>query len=284
MKGEVRPYLLVAPAVGAIVLLFGGGLALGVAQSFGYLPVIGLTQPTLVYYARVLSDPQFYLSLALTLGIAVVSTLLAGVLAVATALLLRRSFVGSRMLTFVYQVPLPVPHLVAAAGLVMLLAQSGIVARLAYALGLIAQPGDFPPLFYDRSSVGIVLVYLWKEVPFIGLVLLAVLKSVGTEYEEAAATLGASPWQRLRFVLLPLLLPGLFATSVIVFAYMFGSFEIPLLLGARYPEVLPVLAYRLYTHPDLSLRPQAMVVGVLTTVIVVALLSVYRRLARGSVR
>jgi putative spermidine/putrescine transport system permease protein len=181
-------------------------------------------------------------------------------------------------------VPLPVPHLVAAAGLVMLLTQSGIAARLAYAGGLIGQPSDFPPLFYDRSSVGIVLVYLWKEVPFIGLVLLAVLKSTGSEYEEAAATLGASPLQRLRYVLLPLLLPSLLATSVIVFAYMFGSFEIPLLLGARYPEVLPVMAYRLYSNPDLSLRPQAMVVGVLTTVILVGLLAIYRRLARGGVR
>jgi putative spermidine/putrescine transport system permease protein len=165
----------------------------------------------------------------------------------------------------------------------MLLTQSGILARLAYAGGLIAQPGDFPPVFYDRSSVGIVLVYLWKETPFIGLVLLAVLKSMGTEYEEAAATLGASAWQRLRYVLLPLLLPGLLATSVIVFAYMFGSFEIPLLLGARYPEVLPVMAYRLYSNPDLTLRPQAMVVGVLTTLIVVGLLWLYRRLARGGV-
>jgi putative spermidine/putrescine transport system permease protein len=284
MRGEARPYLLVAPALLAILLLFGGGVALGVAQSFGYLPVIGLTQPTLAYYGQVLGDPQFYLSLALTLAIAVVSTLLAGLLAVATALLLRRSFRGSSVLTFLYQVPLPVPHLVAAAGLVMLLTQSGIAARLAYAGGLIGQPSDFPPLFYDRSSVGIVLVYLWKEVPFIGLVLLAVLKSTGSEYEEAAATLGASPLQRLRYVLLPLLLPSLLATSVIVFAYMFGSFEIPLLLGARYPEVLPVMAYRLYSNPDLSLRPQAMVVGVLTTVILVGLLAIYRRLARGGVR
>jgi putative spermidine/putrescine transport system permease protein len=162
----------------------------------------------------------------------------------------------------------------------MLLTQSGMLARLGHAAGLVGQPSDFPPVFYDRNSAGIVLVYLWKEIPFIGLVLLAVLKSTGGEYEEAAATLGASPWQRLRYVLLPLLLPALLATSVIVFAYMFGSFEIPLLLGARYPEVLPVMAYRLYTNPDLTLRPQAMVVGVLTTVIVVGLLWLYRRLAR----
>jgi putative spermidine/putrescine transport system permease protein len=282
MSDRLRPYLLAAPALLAIVLLFGGGLLLGVAQSFGYLPVIGLTQPTLAFYTQVLGDSRFYVSLGLTLAIAVTSTLLAGLLAVATALLLRRSFVGSKLLTFVYQVPLPVPHLVAAAGLVMLLTQSGMLARVAYAGGIISEPADFPPVFYDRNSAGIVLVYLWKEVPFIGLVLLAVLKSTGSEYEEAAATLGASAFQRLRYVLLPLLLPSLLSTSIIVFAYMFGSIEIPLLLGTRYPEVLPVMAYRLYSNPDLALRPQAMVVGVVTTAIVIALLAVYRRVTRGS--
>jgi putative spermidine/putrescine transport system permease protein len=275
---SLRPYLLIAPAVLAILLVFGGGLALGVAQSFGYLPVIGLTQPTLAYYRAVLSSPSFYAGLLLTLAIATVSTLLAAVLALATAMLLRRSFTGSRLLTFIYQVPLPVPHLVAAAGLVMLLTQSGIVARLLYAAQVIAEPSQFPPVFYDRASAGIVLVYVWKEVPFIGLVLLAVLKGIGAEYEGVAQPLGAPPWQRFRYVLLPLMGPGLVATALIVFAFMFGSFEIPLLLGARYPEVLPVMAYRLYVNPDLGLRPQALAIGVLTTVIVVTLLWGYRRL------
>jgi putative spermidine/putrescine transport system permease protein len=195
-------------------------------------------------------------------------------------LVLRRSFRGSQFITLLYQIPLPVPHLVAAAGLVMLLTQSGLVARAFYAVGLLEQPGAFPPIFFDRTSLGIVLVYVWKEAPFIGLVLLAVLKGGALDFEDAARTLGAGPWQRFRYVLLPLMMPGILATAVIVFAFMFGSFEIPLLLGARHPEVLPVMAYRLYIDPDLLRRPEAMTVGMLIAVVVILALIVYRWLLR----
>lgn len=271
-----RPYVLVAPAAMVIVVVFGGGISLGFMQSLGYLPFLGLTQPTLVHYVALLGNQRFYAGLALTFAIAVSSTALATLLALGAAMTLRRAFRGSRLATFIYQIPLPAPHLVAATGLVMLLTQSGIVARLLYSANLITQPADFPAIFFDRNSLGIVLVYVWKEAPFIGLVLLALLKGSAIEYEEVASTLGANAWQRFRYVLLPLMLPGILSTSVIVFAFMFGSFEIPLLLGVRYPEVLPVMAYRLYIDPDLTRRPEAMTIGIFITWIVIAALGLYR--------
>lgn len=277
-----RPYLMVAPAVITIVVVFGGGLFVGVIQSMGYLPMLGMTEFTLRHFVATLADPRFYVGLGLTFAIAAASTLLAAAIALAAALVLRKSFRGSRFVTFLYQLPLPVPHLVAAAGLVMLLAQSGLFARALHGVGLVDQPGDFPPIFFDRSSLGIVLVYVWKEAPFIGLVLLAMLKGVAVDYEDVAGTLGAGAWQRFRYVLLPIMMPGILSTSVIVFAFMFGSFEIPLLLGARYPEVLPVMAYRLYIDPDLARRPEAMTLGVLISFISILLLIVYRRLLRGA--
>ena len=79
------------------------------------------------------------------------------------------------------------------------------------------------------------------------------------------------------------MIPGILSTSVIVFAFMFGSFEIPLLLGVRYPEVLPVMAYRHYIDPDLMQRPAAMTIGIVISVIVVLLLIIYRRILRRAV-
>lgn len=270
---------LLAPAVLLMMLLFVGSLGVGLAQSFNYFPLVGLTTPSLDAYIRLLGDRTFWAALGLTLYIALTSTLLATGLALVTALALRTNSRANRWLTFLYQIPLPVPHLVAAAGIVMLLTQSGLVARLLYAAGGLERPDQFPALIFDRAHVGVILAYTWKEVPFIGLVVLAVLKGVGHQYEEIAQTLGAGPWQRFRYVLLPLLLPGIVATTVIVFAYLFGSFEIPLLLGQRYPGTLPVAAWRAYIDPDLARRPEAMAMGMLITLIVVGLLAVYRRLA-----
>lgn len=271
---------MVAPGVVLLGFLFVGGVVVGLAQSFSYFPIIGLDTPSPVAYTTLFARRDFWASFTLTLYIALTSTLLATILAVGTALALRTNSRTAQWVTFIYQIPLPVPHLVAAAGIVMLLTQSGLVARFFYAGGMLDRPAQFPELVFDRAHLGVILAYTWKEVPFIGLVVLAVLKGVGRDYEEIAQTLGASPWQRFRFVLLPLLMPGIVSTTVIVFAYLFGSFEIPLLLGQRYPGTLPVIAYRAYIDPDLARRPEAMAMGMIITVIVVGLLWLYRRLTR----
>ncbi|MCE7985314.1 MAG: sugar ABC transporter permease [Caldilinea sp. CFX5] len=276
----LRIWIMLAPALAVILLLFVGGVFVGFGQSLDYMPIIGLETPTLRHYLNILTDPDFYTSLLLTLYITVVSTVLAGGLAVAAALLLRHRFAGSRVVTFLFQLPLPVPHLVAATGMVLLFTQSGLFARLAYSAGLLERPNEFPVMVFDRWQIATILVYLWKEIPFIGLVILAVLQGVGQEYEEIAQTLGANRWQRFRYVLLPLIMPGLITTGVIVFAYVFGSFEIPLLLGQRYPNVLPVTAYRAYVDPDLNQRPEAMAMGIVITVIVILLLNLALRLSR----
>jgi putative spermidine/putrescine transport system permease protein len=138
-------------------------------------------------------------------------------------------------------------------------------------------------MVFDPAGIAIQLTFLWKEVPFIGIVVLAVLQSVGPQYEEIAQTLGANRWQRFRYVLLPLILPGVLSSSIIVFAFVFGSYEIPLLLGVRYPTTLPVLAFQDYQNPDLALRPQSMAMSVILAIIAVMLLIAYRRLTRYAV-
>ncbi len=277
---SIRSWLMLTPAVAIIVFLFVGGIVIGLGQSFDYMPIIGLQTPTIRHYGVLLNDPSFYTSLLLTLYLAATSTLVSMVLAVVSAMLLRHTFTGSRLATFIFQLPLPVPHLVAAAGMVLLLTQSGLFARLFYNVGWLERPNQFPAMVFDRWQIATILVYLWKEVPFIGLVVLAMLKSIGPEYEEIAQTLGANRWQRFRYVLLPLIMPGLVTTGIIVFAFVFGSFEIPLLLGQRYPNVLPVTAYRAYLDPDLQQRPVAMAIGMVITGMVMLLLRLALKLSR----
>jgi putative spermidine/putrescine transport system permease protein len=278
---KLRVPLMLAPALLLLILLFAGGMVVGLGQSLGYMPVIGLTKFTLQHYIDVLTDTNFLQSLWLTFQLAFLGTFLSTLLAVAFALVLRESFRGSQLTTFLYQVPLPIPHLVAANGIVLLVTQSGLIARVMASLGLLEVPAEFPVLVFDRAGIAIILTYLWKETPFIGLVVLAILKSVGPEFEELARTLGANRWQRFRFVLMPLILPGILSTSIIVFAFIFASYEIPLLLGVRFPTTLPVWAFQNYQDPDLALRPEAMAVSIILAVIAIVLLVAYRRLARS---
>ena len=278
MGGRLKIALLLAPALVVIGVLFAGGLVVAFVQSLGYVPAIGMTDLTLDAYREVLSDEDFFDSLVLTLYVSGVSTGVATVLAVVAALALRRS--SGRVSAVVFQLPITIPHLVAAVGIALIVGQTGLGARLAALLGLVGEPGDFPALLYDEYSVGIILTYVWKEVPFIALVVLASLRGVASELEDVARTLGAGAWQRFWYVVFPVISPSVVAASLLVFAFTFGAFEVPYLLGKSYPTILPVMAYNEYRDIDLSARPTAMAINVLIALITGAVAALYLRLAR----
>lgn len=279
-----RIALLLAPAVSVVGVLFVGGLALGAAQSFGYLPFLDGWEWSLDAYRWLLEDPAVRASVGLTLRVALLSTVLATVLGVAAALLVHRAVRGRRSLSFLLSVTLPVPHLVGAVAMLLLLSQTGLLSRLTFALGLTDAPADFPALTADRFGWGIIASYVWKEAAFIGVVVLAALGRGVDELEGVARTLGARRLQRLRHVTLPLLAPSILASSILVFAFTFGSFEVPYLLGRPYPSTLPVVALQSYRDIDLASRPQAMAVSVTTaafvTLLVLGYLATVNRLLR----
>lgn len=279
-----RPWLLLTPALAVIMLLFMGGLAFGFLQSLNYMPIIGKYDANLDAYASLVNDPVFYASLGLSLRIAFIATITSVVLAVASALLIFKTSRGRRAAAFIYQFNLSIPHIVGAVAMLLLLSQSGLLSRMSHAIGLTANPAAFPALTADQSAVGIIAEYVWKEVPFIGVVVLAALAGGISEYEELARTLGARPWQRFRFVILPLITPAVVSTSIIVFAFSFGAFEVPFLLGQPYPAALPVLAFRAYKDVDLNARPEAMAISVVIAGIVTALILVYTWLSRRYLR
>ncbi|MBL10561.1 MAG: hypothetical protein CL402_08645 [Acidiferrobacteraceae bacterium] len=271
-----RVAFLLTPALSLIIILFVGGIVLAIMQSVGYLPMIGKTDFSLDAYRNILLDHRFRMSLGLSLYISFVSTAISTVLAIACGLLIRSVIRGKRSLAFIFQLNLSVPHIVGAVAILLLLSQSGLLSRAAYSLGLISVPSDFPVLTGDYWSLGVIAQYVWKEVPFIGIVVLAVLTGPTKDFEAAARSLGASPWQTFRKVTLPILTPAVLATSIIVFAFTFGYFEVPFILGRRFPEVLPVLAYRAFTNPDLGLRSEALALNVVLVFVVTNLIIAYR--------
>lgn len=284
MSDRLKIILLLLPALSVIGILFFGGLLLGLMRSFNYMPVIGLTDPDLSAYISIFTDREFYLSFLLSFHIAFTSTLISCVLAIGAALFLRRRFFGRAVINFLFQLNLTIPHLVGAIGMLYLFSQSGSFARLAAQWDLIARPSDFPALIYDPYAIGIILQYVWKEVPFIGVIVLANLQSIGHDYESTARSLGANRWQAFRYVLLPLLLPGVLYASVMVFAFTFGAYEIPALLGANFPAALSVLAHRKYTDVDLAARPEAMAIAIIMAVLSAVIIYFYARYARKRIR
>ncbi len=280
MSKRLTITLLLSPAILIIVTLFIGGFLFGLFQSFGYMPIIGQHDMSLDAYRNMFTDTKFFGSLFLTLWISLAATILTIIFAIITALAMRQTFKGRRIINFLYQFPITIPHLVIAVGAMLLFSQSGMFARIFYALGIISDQSQFPILVYDNLGIGIIYVYLWKQIPFMGLIVISILQSVGNDYEELARSLGANRWQTFRYVLLPLIVPGILPISIICFAYTFGSFEVPYLLGKPFPAVLSVLAYRLFEDVDLNARPEAMAMAVFIAVFISILVIFYKKLIK----
>lgn len=66
-------------------------------------------------------------------------------------------------------------------------------------------------------------------------------------------------------VIFPLIMPLVASSFIIIFAFSFGAFEVPYLLGPTSPKILPVKAYIEYTNPDLTHRPYTMVINMILT-------------------
>jgi putative spermidine/putrescine transport system permease protein len=124
------------------------------------------------------------------------------------------------------QVPIAIPHLSFAILLADLIGQSAWVARVLHFAGWIELPADFPNLLNDRDKLRIVIAYVFKETSIVALVTLTMLRRIEGD-DLAAATLGASAWQRLRYVTFPLAASSVISASLLVLAFIFGAFEVP---------------------------------------------------------
>lgn len=254
-----RDRLMLAPAVLVVLVLFGGAIAGAVATSL--TPLGGDASAGAL--KTLWHDPEFHDAVAFTLRTAALSTALAAVIAVLVALTARRSSTAVRALL---AAPVPVPHLLVATVAVLWLAPGGLAERILGGL-----PVD---VVHDRAGAGIVLVYIYKEVPFLVVLMLAAMGQGYRERDEAAAAVGVSPAQRLRWVLWPTIRGPLVVGCIVVFAYVAGAFEVPLALGPSYPPTVAEYALQ-SSNADLisgpSIAAGALLVSATVSILLAAL-------------
>ena len=249
---KLTPWLLLAPflAVTALVVVSVWNI---LVQSLGLIPAFGLTEPTIEYYRQVLTSDTFLDSLMVSLKIALWSAVLATVLGVLVCAALVSCRRGG--IVHVVRLPMLVPHTVVALFVITICSQTGLIARAGAALGLISDSTEFPQLLFSENYAGVILAYLWKEIPFVAYFVLALMSGVSGTLGEAAENLGASPLRSFFQITLPLSLPAITKAFLIIFIFAFGGYELPLILGATVPKALPVQAYLAYMDPNLLNRP-----------------------------
>lgn len=276
MKDKLKPYILLLPVMIVIIGIFASSIIMGFLQSLGRFKIIGLTDFTLKYYKEVLGSKDFASSLGFSLYISLVSSIVSVVLGVLLSYSIFKSK-SKRGIEQIYKLPVVVPHIVSVLLMYNILSQSGILPRTLYMMGIIAEQTDFPSLLYEKNGAGIILSYMWKEIPFVAMVTYTILDNISYKLTEAAKNLGANDRQVFRYILLPLIAPTVFSTFIIIFAFSFGAYEVPLLLGPTTPQALPIKAFVEYSNPDLANRPYAMVINMILTFVSFVLVWLYHK-------
>lgn len=252
--------------VGQQLLVF---MLIGVLGAFLIWPIAltvkgGFVGPTGAFSLEpiklVFVDPSLRASLATSGLIAVVTTVLCILMSVPLALVSTRfAFVGKRVWNALVLVPLVLPPFVGAIGMKHILGRAGALNSL---LGT-----DLDVLGAGKFW-GVVIVEALHLYPIVYLNVLSGLANLDPTLEEAGRNLGASGWMRFRRITLPLIRPGIFAGSTIVFIWSFTELGTPLMFDMRH--VLPVQVFYQLKEMESSAQPYA-----LTVVMLVAAMLLY---------
>ena len=216
-----------APTASMLAILFFAPMLIILAYSVLARGVYGgvTSDVTGESYIR-LFDPLYGAILLRTLILSLVATVLCLVLGFPLALFISRS--GNRKSIYLQLVMVPfwTSFLVRTYAWMFLLRDTGLINSALLAMGVIREP---LPLLYNNGAVLVGLVYSF--LPFVVLPLFATLERLDKNLLEAAADLGARPWESVMRVIVPLCAPAFRAGAVLTFIPCLGAYLTPDLLG-----------------------------------------------------
>jgi ABC-type spermidine/putrescine transport system permease subunit I len=241
--GRWRAYALVAPALAVIALFFVFPLVLSAVLAFrntggGF---------TWAHFAK--AWDLYQKDLIFTVGIVLLSTVLIGVVAVAIAgyLTLGENRRAVAILRWLYRWPLFIPFIVTGQVMRTFLAKNGMLNHVLIGSGLI-EPLQAQSLLDWR---GIVVAFVWKQAPFVTLLLAGAMASIEPQHVEAARNLGARRLRVLFDIVLPQVRGTLLVGLVLSFVTMLSVLSVPLMINPNSPTMITVdVAYRISTLAD----------------------------------
>jgi putative spermidine/putrescine transport system permease protein len=235
-----RRWLLLAPALAAVVALLGIPVLMLVRSSF--LPTEGPLYKggwSLRHYRAFFQDSYFVEVLFETLTYGVVVAVGTALIGFPLAYSLARASARARRLRFfILILPLSLSLVVNVFGWMVILGRAGFANNILLFLGLVSQPLQ---LLYNRTAVLIVLGHTF--LPFQVLSIMSVIAQIDPVLEQAAASLRADRWTTFRRVVIPLAWPGVLAGSTIVFMLTISAFVTPRFIGGTKVPMLGSLVY-----------------------------------------
>jgi multiple sugar transport system permease protein len=219
-------------------------------------------------YARVLTEPRFLNALGRTFAFTAFAVAIEGVLGVAAALILNRAFVGKTLAKLLLLLPLVATPV--AIGIVFNLFFDPTIGLLNFVL----QSFGLPPGLWISSAKSVipslVLVDVWQWTPMITLIVLAGLAGLSEEPVEAARIDGASEWQIIRWVTIPMVMPVILTALILRLIDALKTFDIIFAMTGGGPgyasETLNIMGFK-YSFEYFRMGQSAVILVVLFVVV-----------------
>jgi putative spermidine/putrescine transport system permease protein len=263
----------VAPMLLLSIAFFATPLAVLVGFSFA-----GTDGVTLDNYGRFFGDPFNFRVLVNTARLGVETVVGTTLLGLPIALLYWHSGKTFRQaLIFLTLIPMLTSNVVRTFAWIVILGRQGPISETLMALGLTGAPTSL--MF---TELGLVMAMCQIDLPLIILPLVAILSRTPTQLTEAATVSGAGPWRILITVLLPIMLPGLLAGWILVFASTSSSFVTQAVIGGARNVYVPQLIYRevgtLFDWPLASAIAVVLLLSTGSLLVALTMISRHRRL------
>ncbi len=260
------PYALLAPSLVYLAVFF----ALPMVNSFGLAFQGDAGGYSLEPVRRMLGDGRFGDALRTTLLLVVVIVPIQFVVAMSMALVVNARLKGTDLWLYIFALPLGISELAAGIVWFSIFTEQGWLNSLLIRLDLIDGPFIF--LNYQRPVLlilTIVVAEAWRATSIIMVILVAGLQGIPRDYLEAADVFGATPWQRVRHVILPLLRPSIRVALILRTILAFQVFATVIALAGSATNVLAGEAYRWYQN----LRDPRVAAAYATLILVLSVVS-----------
>ncbi len=234
------PYLLIAPSVAFLLVLFVWPLAETALMAFRTPDGAWTGQ----YLSKMVGDLNFQVALKNTLILVAIIVPLQISIALAMSVLLQKLTWGRMGFLYIWTIPLGVCDLAAGLAWLAIFTDRGYFNAALSALGLTDGPVSW--LSYENPMalfVCVILAEIWRATSIVLVILVAGLQLIPKEYNEAAEVFGAKPWTRFVKITLPLLKPSLqsalilrtvLAFEVFAVVYALAGRDLPVLVGEAY--------------------------------------------------
>jgi len=240
---SLTPYLLLLPSAVFLLVFF----AYPMVESFALALRTESGEWTLKFFQQMIADVAFTPALQTTLVLIVVLIPVQFVVALTMALLVQARLRGSSLFLYIYAIPLGISELAAGIVWFAIFTERGYLNTALTGLGLLPEPFIF--LSYERQGwllLAVVLAEVWRATSIIMVILVSGLQGIPHEYLEAADVFGATLWDKVWRVILPLLRPSLQVALILRTILAFQVFAVAMAVAGTGITLLAAEAYRWY--------------------------------------